>query len=203
MNHGIVLPIKKSHYVLRFVSIGNIIEVFYGMYYMNLLLVNFLDFEKMPIPEDIFQQQAERRVRLGLVVAELVKTNDLHAKPEQVSGHIEELAASYEKPMDVIRWYGSDKNRMAEVEAIVVENNVTNFVLSKAQVTEKSTSFDELMAQNMKKSGSDEYRISTLLKMFHHYNEHGFIGNPKIISMILGRKPNDFASFLNKAIKSV
>ena len=106
------------------------------------------DFEKMPIPEDIFQQQAERRVRLGLVVAELVKTNDLHAKPEQVSGHIEELAASYEKPMDVIRWYGSDKNRMAEVEAIVVENNVTNFVLSKAQVTEKSTSFDELMAQN-------------------------------------------------------
>ena len=50
--------------------------------------------------------------------------------------------------MDVIRWYGSDKNRMAEVEAIVVENNVTNFVLSKAQVTEKSTSFDELMAQN-------------------------------------------------------
>ncbi len=65
------------------------------------------------------------------------------------------------------------------------------------------TPSDELMAQNMKKSGSDEYRISTLLKMFHHYNEHGFIGNPKIISMILGRKPNDFASFLNKAIKSV
>jgi len=106
------------------------------------------DFDKMPIPEDIFQQQAERRVRLGLVVAELVKANDLHAKPEQVSGHIEELASSYEKPMDVIRWYGSDKNRMAEVEAIVVENNVTNFVLAKAQVTEKSTSFDELMAQN-------------------------------------------------------
>jgi trigger factor len=105
------------------------------------------DFDKMPIPEDIFQPQAERRVRLGLVVAELVKTNSLHAKSEQVSSHIEELAASYEKPMDVIRWYGSDKNRMAEVEAIVIENNVTNFVLSKAKVADKAISFDDLMAQ--------------------------------------------------------
>ena len=105
------------------------------------------DFDKMPIPEDIFQPQAERRVRLGLVVAELVKANSLHAKSEQVSGHIEELAASYEKPMDVIRWYGSDKNRMAEVEAIVIENNVTNFVLSKAKVADKLISFDDLMAQ--------------------------------------------------------
>jgi trigger factor len=105
------------------------------------------DFDKMPIPEDIFQPQAERRVRLGLVVAELVKANSLHAKSEQVSSHIEELAASYEKPMDVIRWYGSDKNRMAEVEAIVIENNVTNFVLSKAKVAEKAITFDDLMAQ--------------------------------------------------------
>ena len=105
------------------------------------------DFDKMPIPEDIFQPQAERRVRLGLVVAELVKANSLHAQSEQVSSHIEELAASYEKPMDVIRWYGSDKNRMAEVEAIVIENNVTNFVLSKAKVADKAISFDELMAQ--------------------------------------------------------
>jgi trigger factor len=105
------------------------------------------DFDKMPIPEDIFQPQAERRVRLGLVVAELVKANSLHAKSEQVSSHIEELAASYEKPMDVIRWYGSDKNRMAEVEAIVIENNVTNFVLSKAKVTDKAITFDDLMAQ--------------------------------------------------------
>ena len=106
------------------------------------------DAENTPIPEDIFRPQAERRVRLGLVVAELVRANALHAKSEQVSGHIEELAASYEKPMDVIRWYGSDKNRMAEVEAIVIENNVTEFVLSKAKVTEKATTFDELMAQN-------------------------------------------------------
>ncbi|WP_439519226.1 trigger factor [Hydrogenophaga sp.] len=106
------------------------------------------DAEKAPIPEELFRPQAERRVRLGLVVAELVRANELHAKPEQIKAHIEELSASYEKPADVVRWYQSDNRRMAEVEAIVIENNVTEFVLGKAQVTEKAVSFDELMAQS-------------------------------------------------------
>jgi trigger factor len=106
------------------------------------------DADKAPIPEELFRPQAERRVRLGLVVAELVRANELHAKPEQIKAHIEELSASYEKPADVVRWYQSDNRRMAEVEAIVIENNVTEFVLSKAQVTEKSIGFDELMAQS-------------------------------------------------------
>jgi trigger factor len=105
------------------------------------------DAEKAPIPEDIFRPQAERRVRLGLVVAELVKMNDLGAKPEQIKAHIEEMAASYEKPADVIRWYQSDRQRLAEVEAVIIENNVTDFVLSKAKVTEKAVPFDELMGQ--------------------------------------------------------
>ena len=106
------------------------------------------DADKAPIPDDIFRPQAERRVRLGLVAAELVRANDLAVKPEQVKAHIDELAASYEKPADVVRWYFSDERRMAEVNAIVMESNITEFVLSKAQVTEKSVSFDELMAQN-------------------------------------------------------
>jgi trigger factor len=105
------------------------------------------DADKAPIPEELFRPQAERRVRLGLVVAELVKVNELHAKPEQIKAHIEELAASYEKPSDVIRWYQGDNRRMAEVEAIVIENNVTEFVLAKAQVENKTVGFDELMAQ--------------------------------------------------------
>ena len=106
------------------------------------------DADKAPIPDDIFRPQAERRVRLGLVVAELVRANELAAKAEQIKAHIDELAASYEKPADVVRWYYGDNRRMAEVEAIVIENNVTEFVLSKAKVSEKSVSFDELMAQN-------------------------------------------------------
>ena len=106
------------------------------------------DADKAPIPDDVFRPQAERRVRLGLVVAELVRTNNLQAKTEQIKAHIEELAASYEKPADVVRWYYSDNNRLADVEAIVIENNVTEFVMGKAKVSEKTVSFDELMAQN-------------------------------------------------------
>ena len=106
------------------------------------------DAETAPIPEEMFVPQAERRVRLGLVVAELVRANGLHAKPEQVKAHIDELAASYEKPADVVRWYTSDERRMSEVEAIVIENNVTEFVLSKAKVVDKAVAFDELMGQS-------------------------------------------------------
>ncbi|HZY19453.1 MAG TPA: trigger factor [Ramlibacter sp.] len=105
------------------------------------------DADKAPIPDDVFRPQAERRVRLGLVVAELVRANDLRAKPEQIRAHVEELAASYEKPADVVRWYYSDNQRLAEVEAVVIENNVTEFVMSKAQVKDKPVSFEELMGQ--------------------------------------------------------
>ena len=103
------------------------------------------DADKAEIPDDIFRAQAERRVRLGLVVAELVRANNLQAKPEQLKAHIDELAASYEKPEDVVRWYFGDRQRLAEVEAVVIESNVAEFVLGKAKVTDKAVSFDELM----------------------------------------------------------
>ena len=106
------------------------------------------DAEATQIPEDVVRPQAERRVRLGLVVAELVRANELQAQPEQLKAHVQELASSYEKPEDVVKWYYGDRDRLAEAEAVVVENNVTDFVLGKAKVSEKPVSFDELMAQN-------------------------------------------------------
>ena len=106
------------------------------------------DADKAPIPAEIFRPQAENRVRLGLVVGDLVRTQKLEATPEQIKAHVEDLAASYEKPTEVVRWYYGDKRRMAEVEAIVVEANVTAFLVSKAQVVEKTISFEELMGQS-------------------------------------------------------
>ena len=106
------------------------------------------DADKAPIPPDmlqLFRPQAERRVRLGLVVADLVRAQNLQAKPEQLQAHIEELAQSYEKPSEVLRWYLSDRQRMAEVEAAVVENNVTKYVLGQVKVVDKPLPFDELM----------------------------------------------------------
>ena len=105
------------------------------------------DAETVAIPSDLFMPQAVRRVRLGLVVAELVRTHKLQARPEQLQAHIEELSQSYEKPAEVMRWYLSDRQRMAEVEAVVVENNVTDFVLGQAKVIDKVLPFDELMKQ--------------------------------------------------------
>jgi len=105
------------------------------------------DADKAPIPAEMFAPQAERRVRLGLIVGELVKANNLQAKPEQLQEHIQELAQSYEQPAQVVAWYMSDRQRMAEVEAVVIEANVTDFILSKGKVTEKTVSFEELMGQ--------------------------------------------------------
>jgi len=104
------------------------------------------DADTAPIPADIFKPQAERRVRLGLVVAELVRSGNLQAKPDQLQKHIEELSQSYERPAEVVRYYLSDRQRMAEVEAVVIENNVTEHVLGQVKVVDKVVPFDELMA---------------------------------------------------------
>jgi trigger factor len=104
------------------------------------------DADTAPIPADIFKPQAERRVRLGLVVAELVRSSGLQARPDQLQKHIEELSQSYERPAEVVRYYLSDRQRMAEVEAVVIENNVTDHVLGQVKVVDKVIPFDELMA---------------------------------------------------------
>ncbi|MEK6365574.1 MAG: trigger factor [Burkholderia gladioli] len=97
-----------------------------------------------PIPVEMFKEQAERRVKLGLVIAELVKANGLEAKPEQIRAEVDEFAKSYEDPKEVVRWYYSNQQRLAEMEAFVVESNVVDFVLGKAKVTDKEVSFEAL-----------------------------------------------------------
>jgi trigger factor len=102
----------------------------------------------MPFPPELFKAQAERRVRLGLILAEVVKANNLEATPEQVKAQVEDFAQSYEDPQQVLKYYYSDRRRLAEVEALVLEENVVNYVLEKAKVTEKPVAFDELMGNN-------------------------------------------------------
>jgi trigger factor len=102
----------------------------------------------MPFPPELFTAQAERRVRLGLILAEVVKENQLQATPEQVKAQVEDFAQSYEDPQQVLKYYFSDRRRLAEVEALVLEENVVNYVLGKSKVTEKSVAFDELMSNN-------------------------------------------------------
>ena len=102
--------------------------------------------DKAQIPAKIFEAQAESRVRLALLVSELVRVNSLQAKPQQLQAYIEDMSQSYENPAEVVSWYLGDRQRMAEVEAVVVEMNVTEFVMARAKVTDKQLPFDELMA---------------------------------------------------------
>jgi trigger factor len=107
-----------------------------------------MDVKDLPIPAEAFAETAAKRVRLGLIVGEIVKTKGLAAKPDQLRKQIEEFAQSYENPGEVIRWYFSDRERLAEVEALVVEQNVVDWVLANAKVTDTPIAFDELMAAN-------------------------------------------------------
>jgi len=98
-----------------------------------------------PIPSELFEAQAGKRVSLGLIFAEAVKTHGLHAKPAQVKAEIQGLAESYERPDEVVKWYYGSAERLSEVEAMVVEGNVVDWALSAASVVDKPMPFDELM----------------------------------------------------------
>jgi trigger factor len=99
----------------------------------------------MNFPLDLFKDKAERRVRLGLILSQLVNENNLQAQPEQVKAQVEDFAQSYEDPREVLKYYYSDRRRLAEVEALVLEENVVNYVLGLSKTSSKEIAFDELM----------------------------------------------------------
>ena len=104
--------------------------------------------QNMQLPRDLFEQQAQRRVTLGLILAEVVKAHALQAKPEQVRAMVEEQAQSYEQPEQVVKWYYQSPERLREIESMVVEENVVSWAQATAQVEDKATDFDELMGNS-------------------------------------------------------
>ena len=100
-----------------------------------------------PMQPEWFADQARRRVSLGLILSEIVKVHDLHAKSDQVKAIVEESAQSYEHPEEVVRWYFAQPQRLAEIESVAIEDNVVAWALASAQVVDKPIAFDELMGQ--------------------------------------------------------
>ena len=98
-----------------------------------------------PMQREWFVDQAKRRISLGLLLSEIVKANELHAKADQVKAVVEEAAQSYEHPEEVIRWYYAQPQRLQEVEGVAIEDNVVAWALSASKVVEKPIAFDELM----------------------------------------------------------
>ncbi len=102
----------------------------------------------MQLPTDMFNERATKRVKLGLILAELVKKHDLNAKPEQVQALIQEQAQSYEHPEEVVRWYNAEPGRLREIENLVLEDNVVAWVLAGAKVSDQAVTLTELMGSN-------------------------------------------------------
>ena len=103
--------------------------------------------QSVKLTADMFTGQAERRVRLGLILAEIVQKHQLVAQPEQIRALIEEQAQSYEEPEQVVKWYFQNPERMQEIESMALEENVVRWVESQAQVDDVPTSFEELMGR--------------------------------------------------------
>ena len=101
--------------------------------------------EQLPINPEVFESQAKRRVTLGLILAEVVKANELNPKPDEVRAKVDEYASTYEQPGEVVKWIYSEPQRLAEFEGIAIEGKVVDWVLARAKVEDKPVSFDELM----------------------------------------------------------
>lgn len=102
----------------------------------------------MQLPSNMFADRAIKRVKLGLILEELVKQHKLEAKPEQVKALIAEHAQGYEKPEEIVRWYAAEPSRMRDVESLALEDNVVSWVFGKAKVSDKAVAFNELMGND-------------------------------------------------------
>jgi trigger factor len=103
--------------------------------------------QTMKLSADMFTGQAERRVRLGLILAEIVQAHKLTAQPDQIRALIQDQAQSYEEPEQVVQWYYQSPERMQEIESLALEENVVAWVSGQAQVEDVTTSFEELMGR--------------------------------------------------------
>ena len=102
----------------------------------------------LPVQPELYKEQAERRVSLGLIMSEIVNKENLSATPEAVRKLVEEIAEPYEDPEEIINWYYSDKKNLGEIEAVAIEQAVVDWVLDKAEVVENKTDFESLVNQS-------------------------------------------------------
>ena len=104
-----------------------------------------VDVKNVPVEKSWFTDQAVSRIKLGLIVAEIVGKNGLQARPDQVRARVDEMAQTYEQPQEVVRWYYSKPENLRDIEDAVVEENVVEWVMGQAKVSDKVFTFEELM----------------------------------------------------------
>ena len=109
------------------------------------LVYQGIDPEKLSLDRSMFEDDARRRVALGLLLAEIVKSNDMTADPETVRERIETLASTYDESDKVINWYYSNQERLQEIESAVLEDQVVEWILERANVSQEASTFDALL----------------------------------------------------------
>lgn len=107
-------------------------------------------FDKDMLPKELFEEQALRAVRLGVLVGQIIDTQKLEVDQERVTAFISEAAENYEDPQEVIDYYTNDKEQRASVEAVVLEDQVVDYILSQAKVSEKEVKYQDLLAAAQK-----------------------------------------------------
>ena len=102
--------------------------------------------KNMPeLPAELFQEQAERRVRIGLLLGEVISSNKIEAEDARVKTLIESMATAYEDPQEVVDYYFKNEQLLNNIRNLAVEEQAVELIMSKAQVTEKTVSFDEVI----------------------------------------------------------
>jgi trigger factor len=107
----------------------------------------------LQLPLSMFEEQARRRVALGLILTEVVKANGIRVDPERVRARVESIASTYQEPDEVVRWYYADRRRLGEIESVVMEDQIVDWILDRAQVTDTPTTFDAIMKPGQTASG--------------------------------------------------
>ena len=108
------------------------------------------------LPDELFKEQADRRVILGLVLGEIIGQQNLQADPTKVRESVEELAATYESPDDVINWYYGNKEQLATIESAVVEDQVFDYIIEESVVTDTEVSYQEIIKPESREEASSE-----------------------------------------------
>ena len=113
-------------------------------------------FDPQNMPDDLFKEQAKRRVTLGLVLGEVISQQSIQADAGKVRAAVEELAATYESPEEVVKWYYSNEEQLKGIESSVIEDEVFDYIIEQAEVSDKEVSYQEVIKPESQGGDADE-----------------------------------------------
>jgi trigger factor len=118
--------------------------------YMETAKRQKVNVEDLKLPREMFEEQAKRRVSLGLLLGEIIQINNISLDTGKVRSAIEDLSKSYEHPEDVVKWYYSDESRLADVQQMVLEEQTVDWLLAQVTVTDETVNFNDVMDKSQR-----------------------------------------------------